>query len=139
VEPTLLWAHCDILCHLAKHDVCGGFEGLSPILAHPASQLCASPALAPSVLLEVNLRWNLRMMVKNRGLPAALGGSTTTTLWSWPSRPRRTGSRVAPSTHSVRPPSTQLARTRGVGSPESVKQHRNWRVITRGTREQCVD
>ncbi|CAM9517338.1 unnamed protein product [Ectocarpus fasciculatus] len=36
---------------------------------------CASSAaLAHSVLLEFNLRWNLRMMVKNRGLPAALGG-----------------------------------------------------------------
>ncbi|CAM9317510.1 unnamed protein product, partial [Ectocarpus sp. 8 AP-2014] len=34
---------------------------------------CASPALAQSVLLEFNFRWNLKMMVKNRGLPAELG------------------------------------------------------------------
>ncbi|CAM9832497.1 unnamed protein product, partial [Ectocarpus sp. 13 AM-2016] len=35
---------------------------------------CASPALAHSVLLGISLRWNLRMMVKTGGLPAALGG-----------------------------------------------------------------
>lgn len=35
---------------------------------------CASLALAHSVLLEFNFRWNVNMMVKNRGLPASLGG-----------------------------------------------------------------
>ncbi|CAM9864086.1 unnamed protein product, partial [Ectocarpus fasciculatus] len=42
----------------------------APLLA----SCCASPAPAHSVLLEFNLRWNLRMMVKDRGLPAALTG-----------------------------------------------------------------
>ncbi|CAM9437289.1 unnamed protein product, partial [Hapterophycus canaliculatus] len=34
----------------------------------------ASPKLAHSVLLEFNLRWNVKMMVKNRGFPESLGG-----------------------------------------------------------------
>eukprot|EP00752_Nemacystus_decipiens_P018513 g16598.t1 len=37
------------------------------------SSYCASPALAHSVLLEFNFRWNVRMAVKNRGLSREVG------------------------------------------------------------------
>ncbi|CAM9286448.1 unnamed protein product [Ectocarpus sp. 12 AP-2014] len=38
------------------------------------ARYCASWALTHSVFLEFNLPWHLRMMVKNRGSPVALGG-----------------------------------------------------------------
>ncbi|CAN0320332.1 unnamed protein product [Ectocarpus sp. 4 AP-2014] len=57
------------------------------------------------------------MMVKNRGLPAALGGHYNKYLGQLIQRATGTGSRVAPSPRSGRPPSTQQARARGVGSP----------------------
>ncbi|CAM9601818.1 unnamed protein product [Ectocarpus sp. 4 AP-2014] len=37
------------------------------------ARYCASWALTYSMFLEFNFRWNLRMMVKNRGSPVALG------------------------------------------------------------------
>ncbi|CAM9521372.1 unnamed protein product, partial [Ectocarpus sp. 4 AP-2014] len=68
---------------------------------------CAFPAPAHSMLLEFNLRWNLRMMVKKRGLPAALGGHCNKYLGKLIQRATGTGSRVAPSPRSGQPPSTQ--------------------------------
>ncbi|CAB1120337.1 unnamed protein product [Ectocarpus sp. CCAP 1310/34] len=59
------------------------------------------------MLLEFNLGWNLRMMVKNRGLPAALGGHYNNYRGKLIQRAMGTGSRVAPSPQSGRPPSTQ--------------------------------
>ncbi|CAB1113973.1 unnamed protein product [Ectocarpus sp. CCAP 1310/34] len=38
------------------------------------STYCASPALAHSILLEFNHRWNIKMAVKNRNLPKEIGG-----------------------------------------------------------------
>ncbi|CAM9377655.1 unnamed protein product [Ectocarpus sp. 6 AP-2014] len=56
-------------CVRGTNDVEGYHRYLRTLLA----SYCASPALAQSVLLEFNFRWNLKMMVKNRGLPAELG------------------------------------------------------------------
>ncbi|CAB1103500.1 unnamed protein product [Ectocarpus sp. CCAP 1310/34] len=60
----------DYRCVRGTNDVEGYHRYLRTLLA----SYCASPSLAQSVLLEFNYRWNLRMMIKNRGLPAALGG-----------------------------------------------------------------
>ncbi|CAN0051384.1 unnamed protein product [Ectocarpus sp. 12 AP-2014] len=56
-------------CVRGTNDVEGYHRYLRTLLA----SYCASPALAQSVLLEFNFRWNVKMMVKNRGLPAELG------------------------------------------------------------------
>ncbi|CAB1105835.1 unnamed protein product [Ectocarpus sp. CCAP 1310/34] len=48
-------------------------EGYHRYLRRLLSSYCASPALAHSVLLEFNFRWNVRMAVKNRGLPREVG------------------------------------------------------------------
>ncbi|CAN0492413.1 unnamed protein product, partial [Laminaria digitata] len=48
-------------------------EGSHRYLRRLLSSYCASPALAHSILLEFNYRWNVRMAVKNRGLPKELG------------------------------------------------------------------
>ncbi|CAN0547088.1 unnamed protein product, partial [Laminaria digitata] len=49
-------------------------KGSHRYLRRLLSSYCASPALAHSILLEFNYRWNIRMAVKNRGLPKELGG-----------------------------------------------------------------
>ncbi|CAN0310195.1 unnamed protein product, partial [Laminaria digitata] len=49
-------------------------EGYHRHLRRLLSSYCASPALAHSILLEFNYRWNIRMAVKNRSLPKELGG-----------------------------------------------------------------
>ncbi|CAN0516674.1 unnamed protein product [Laminaria digitata] len=49
-------------------------EGYHRYLRRLLSSYCASPSLAHSILLEVNYRWNVRMAVKNRGLPKEVGG-----------------------------------------------------------------
>ncbi|CAM9365309.1 unnamed protein product, partial [Hapterophycus canaliculatus] len=60
----------DYRCVRGTNDVEGYHRYLRTLLAC----YCASPALAHSVLLEFNFRWNVKMMVKNRGLPESLGG-----------------------------------------------------------------
>ncbi|CAB1102728.1 unnamed protein product [Ectocarpus sp. CCAP 1310/34] len=48
-------------------------EGYHRYVRRLLSTYCASPSLAHSVLLEFNYRWNVRMAVKNRGLPREVG------------------------------------------------------------------
>ncbi|CAN0586532.1 unnamed protein product, partial [Laminaria digitata] len=49
-------------------------KGSHRYLRRLLSLYCACPALAHSILLEFNYRWNIRMAVKHRGLPKELGG-----------------------------------------------------------------
>ncbi|CAN0338349.1 unnamed protein product [Laminaria digitata] len=49
-------------------------EGYHRYLRTLLSSYCASPALAHTILLEFNYRWNIKMAVKNRGLRPSLGG-----------------------------------------------------------------
>ena len=49
-------------------------KGYHRYLRRLLSSYCASPSLAHSILLEFNYRWNVKMAVKNGGLPSEVGG-----------------------------------------------------------------
>jgi hypothetical protein len=49
-------------------------EGYHRHLRRLLAMYCGSPRLVHSILLEFNYRWNVRMAIKNRGLPDEIGG-----------------------------------------------------------------
>jgi hypothetical protein len=52
------------------------FQIANPLLGHAGiyARTSRSPRFVHSILLEFNYRWNIRMAIKNRGLPDEIGG-----------------------------------------------------------------